>query len=254
MRPKYPPAGVVAKKNQDARRAIAEVSAESVEEAVTSPKGKDYAKAKAASLLLAGVPIKEVARRLGVSRETIHRWKSNDKLFSATVARKDVMDIASNEAKELLASQRELRDKVRKDVVKLKLMGACVDAVDVILEIMRNSMDDKVRLMAAKEVLDRGGFQKTAQIEVHHTQNPAEEVMLAEAFQVLGVDPEMSKYALPADGGVDGQRDYYAGSREYEEVLEPAGEESSPSQAECEQAVGHGGPIEPGSDSENQSG
>lgn len=249
MRSKYPPAGfkhLKKKPPENKKHVKAEISA--------AQQSRAYLKSRAASLLMSGLSVTDVAKQLDISRETIHRWKATDPLFSATIERQDLAQYVSQEAEKLIADQKSLRDKVRQDVVKLKLMGACVDAVDVILDIMRNASDDKTRLMAAKEVLDRGGFHKTAQIEVHHTQNPAEEVMLAEAFQVLGVDPEMSKYALPADGGVDGQRDYYAGSREYEEVLEPAGEESSTSQAECEQAVGHGGPIEPGSDSENQSG
>lgn len=248
---RYPPAGFMARKNQESREAIADVSAETVAE-MPQRGGRHYARAKAASLLLAGVSVTETARRVGVTRETIQRWKSNDKVFAATIKKQDLAKIAGEEAKELLASQRALRDRVRSDVVKLKLMGACVDAVDVILDIMRHSIDDKTRLMAAKEVLDRGGFQKTAQIEVHHTQNPAEEVMLAEAFEVLGVDPELSKFALPAAGGMDEEGSGHPGGGEYEQVFEPSAEEGGDLQAGCEQADGYGGSDGTGSDTENQ--
>ena len=93
------------------------------------PKKLTNQQIKCIELMLDGESQESIAKKIGVARETISRWKKQD-LF---------------------------RDKL-KEAVNLKFERMAVIAQLTIQNLATNAQSESVRLNAAKDILDRGGY------------------------------------------------------------------------------------------------
>ena len=110
--------------------------------------GED-ARAEAMRMLVAGMPIGEVADALGVDRGTITAWKHSPEGYS------------------VLAEARKAREAVYRDAVAdgvRKIREATDKAIDVLVDQLDHS-DPEVRSLAARTLLDRGGIPRTQRLE-----------------------------------------------------------------------------------------
>ena len=128
---------------------------------------------KALELMLRGVKDVEVAKTIGVTRQTISNWRHYDSVFIDTLAE----------------ARRELREKHRDSINGL---------VDKALEVVRNAMDDedtKTRLQAAKLVLSMAGLNGGVKGE----KQPSErELFIAELGASLGKVSKELGYTDPS--------------------------------------------------------
>jgi hypothetical protein len=154
------------------------------------------AKAKVASYMMSGYTQTAAAEMAGVHETTVSRWKANDPEFAALV--KDPM-VISNALPELPKGTHRVANEA---VLRFKLQGGAARAIDVFIDLLE-SEDEKIRLSAAKEVLDRTGFVRGSQVTVNNNvMTQLQPNMLAEAFQVLGISPEEVMKSLPMEGTV----------------------------------------------------
>ena len=93
----------------------------------------------AALLLATGTSITETAEKAAITRQTIHKWLSDDNEFIAYLNALKAENITAARA---------------------AIQSAAVLAVSTISSIMTNSDNDAVRLNAAKEVLAMAGLTK----------------------------------------------------------------------------------------------
>ncbi len=112
----------------------------------------------AAYMIAAGARIKTVAAELGVAENTVSNW-TRQPWFQANV-------------------NQIIQDEFSGDITQM-LKTAASAAVLVTMDLMNNSIDERVKLNAAKDILDR--FRGKPTNFVHHTnhqisENPAEEI------------------------------------------------------------------------------
>jgi hypothetical protein len=108
----------------------------------------DTRKLEAIQGILSGRTLRAIADELGISTMLLYHWRQEPEF------------------------QRELthqQDQVRAQVSDI-LVNEAVDSVNTIVALRKNSAQDKIRLDAAKDLLDRAGFSpvnKVAQVTQH---------------------------------------------------------------------------------------
>ena len=116
----------------------------------TPTKGGEDARAEAARLKAEGLTVSEIARRVGVARETVSRW-------------------VNHKAVEAVATERAARAQGFEDAVaaaRKELKASTLDAARVLVGQLANA-DPAVAAAAAKTILDRSGLPR---VEVVHTE------------------------------------------------------------------------------------
>mgnify|MGYP000859573179 CR=1 FL=1 len=106
---------------------------------------------QAMALLAEGISIAEVARRLGLHRRTVEKWRG-------TPAGAAALETAKEQAREAFQSTVE--------AARSKLSAAADEATDAVLEVLRSAKSGpQDRLRAASMIFDRVGLPRTQRIE-----------------------------------------------------------------------------------------
>jgi HEAT repeat protein len=118
---------------------------------------------KALELMIQGVTDVEIAKRIGVARQTISNWRHYDTVFIET----------------LEDQRRMLREKTRDSLIGLG---------EKAIEVLKNALEDedpKIRLQAAKEVLNTAGLKDSMKEKGGPNEVEKTLMQLAEAMGVV---------------------------------------------------------------------
>jgi len=97
-----------------------------------------------AEMLIAGYSYKAISDALGVSESTIRKWLKSDEAFKELMF--DLVAIVTDE-------------------IRIELVAASRAALRTLGELLQSS-DEKIRLKAAQDILDRAGFNAKMKQEV----------------------------------------------------------------------------------------
>lgn len=106
--------------------------------------GREARKRQGIAMLAGGTPVVEVARQLGVKRDSVQRWQR--------MHEDEIRQMAEQRAKSIAERLEQLNTKA-------------VSALDKLLA----SKNEKVRLAAARTVLSRTGYPEGREVDMHVT-------------------------------------------------------------------------------------
>lgn len=161
-------------------------------------------KAQIASYILSGDTYNQAAQKAGISPFTIAKWKQRDPKFRQMLGAPpptgpdDTHQITSAQAAKM-----EITPSHSIPIQRAMLYAVVGDAIRTLHEtILDKTIDPKIRLTAACEVLDRTGHVKSKDIHVSHNIPQNEPTDLRAALTALGVEAKYLERALPVEGTV----------------------------------------------------
>lgn len=163
-------------------------------------------KAEVVARMMNGESQTEAAAAVGIHKVTISRWKNTDPQFrNMTENLEQTADNMTEIYKHEGKSNVHLREAANIHVLRYQLQRKAADAITVLADLL-GSDDERIRLSAAKEILDRTGLiRSTEVIATAATATAVQPTSLAQALEFLGMAPEDAQKALPVDIEVTGE-------------------------------------------------
>jgi hypothetical protein len=148
-----------------------------------------------------------------LSSSRIHRGETFTESVSKadSASRQEMRLIQLIEAKDTIERYQKLLKKIDKGTLDVTgfLKAASTDAAIIMTDLMHGGENDKIKLEAAKEVLDRGGFSKThkvnlnGQVTVDHNTSKMELInMILSASRRAGITSNAGALPPGPDGPV----------------------------------------------------
>jgi transposase-like protein len=123
----------------------------------------------AALLLGRGMPIREVAEKLGISKSTIHKWKNRHPEFVALI----------DAERKYINSGTEYAWHIHAKAIKSKVSGLITTALDAMKDQLENGKNEMAKIKAATYVLDKFGTDHIADIRGKTESADEEELLTA---------------------------------------------------------------------------
>lgn len=114
----------------------------------------DERQLKVCELLSQGMPITEISKNVGVSRQTIYTWKEMEE-FKAELDKLGQEYISSAQG---------------------RLKNAAKDAADMLIDLLKKGKYEKTRLAAAADILDRSLGKATTKIDINNNKADGKKV------------------------------------------------------------------------------